>query len=690
MMPSRSSSALALICLLILAAAGLGGLMLGLAGDRKGMQALPDAEGSLVEVLPDAAASFSLTDVRSRPETAWQHWQGRGYIQAFSGGAVWVRVTLRNPQAAPVRGVLADAEYYTDKVDFWTKDPAAEDGWRHERAGEWVPANEKSLWGRDAAFFVSVPARGERVVYLRLQDHFGVWLRPVWWTEDRAFLASQLRDTVAEASYFGILLALVVYNGVVWARLRFRDIGYYLGYLVSIAGFMFVSRSLHQVVGWSMGSPWMEMLITFTLAGSGFFLAQFARAFLELESKVPWADRAARVTGQAMVLLAIAALVLPWMGSTLLLHLAVGGVTLTHSILLVCAIAAWRKDSYHARYFVLSFGLLLAGILPTAIIWLRSIPLGLSAMSMMLGSALEMLLLSLAIADRFARLQQDKLVAQEHAVGEAEKRRVMQEAYADELEHEVHERTRELAAANADKDRMMAVLGHDLRGPLTALTLSAEQAAHPLELRSASDAFDARTGDAQPGDDPRASFAQDAAQTGRALLLLLEDVVLWARLRAGGGKTDAYAVGTLVAPAVELHRGTAERRGIELLLMADPAVRVTTDLVLVQTLVRNLTSNAVKLARRRVVVTVSAEGARGERVRVSVRDDGPGLPPAVLQRLREPTPVRADTANPWGGRGGLGLWLCMEITQAIGTRLQTALPEGGGTEIWFTLQGAEG
>ncbi|MES2695776.1 MAG: sensor histidine kinase [Verrucomicrobiota bacterium] len=666
--PRAPSPRLRLACLLALAVALLGGLMLGVAGDRKGMRALPDEAGrSTVEVLEDPLAAFSFAEVREKLAAGWRAWDDRGYVRAGSGEAVWVRVTLRNPGATTLRGVLADSEYYTDRIDLWLKEPGTE-RWKQERAGEAVPAREKALWGRDAAFFVDVPAQGETTAYLRLEDHFGVWLRPVWWPEARTFLAAQLRDTVAETCYFGILLALLVYNGVLWARLRFADIGHYLGYLASGAAFMFMWRAQHPLVGWAAGSPLMETPLTVALAASGFFLARFGRVFLELEARVRWAERAARMMGLLMAILAVGALAIPWMNGTIWLHFAVGGVALTHAVLLAGAIAAWRAGAYHAPYFVGSFGLLLAGVLPAAIIWLLAVPLGISAMAMMLGSALEMLLLSLAIADRFARMQQEKIAAQERAVTEAEERRIVQEAYADELEHEVRERTRELVGANADKDRMIAVLGHDLRSPLTSLTLAAEQEA----------GVTARERVAR-------SFALDTAQTGRALLLLLEDVVLWARLRAGAVQTVEHAAASVAVPAVELHRGGAERRGVNLRVEVDDGLRVRTDLVLAQTLVRNLVSNAVKLARSQVSVTVEQGCDAVAPVRVTVRDDGPGLPPAVAERLREWPEESRHTSNPWGARSGLGLRLCVEIAQAMGTRLEVAAPGTSGTEISFTL-----
>jgi signal transduction histidine kinase len=641
--------------LLLLVAAAVGVLLLGVAGDRKGMQILPGPENVRVEWLTDEVARLGREEAMARPDAEWRDWAGPGYLRSYRGEALWVRMTFRNESGQARRGVLADAEYYTDEIELWVEDPQAPEGWRLSRSGERTPAAQKALWGRDSAFFIEVPAGGETRVVMRVADHFGAWLRLAWWPDERRFFAAQLRDTAAEAIYFGLLLALLVYNGVLWARLRFHDLGYYLGYLTSIACFMFFSRCLHQVLGLGWGSPTMETIVTVSLGTSVAFVAQFARVFLDLHKITPRCDLLARGLRALGIALAIGGLSFPWVNATIWMHFAVGGAALAHLGLFFVALVAWRAGQTQARYFVLSFGFLSAGAIPTAAIWLLAIPLGQSAMAMMTGSALEMLLLSLALADRFAVLQREKLEAQARAVEEAEQRRAIQEAYADELEVEVRERTRELQAANADKDRMLAVVGHDLRSPLTGLTRAAEQAAAKRE----------------PGGD----FAGEAARTGRALLLLIEDLVLWARLRAGSVHRGRHAAAALVAPAVAQHRALAAR--LELVVDVPEGLQVETDLVLAQTLVRNLLANALKHARSRVELRV-APAADGV-VRFAVRDDGPGLPPAVRAAL--------EGRGEWPADAGLGLRLCGEIGRALRTGLEADRPAGGGTELAFVLAG---
>ena len=630
------------------------------------MQPLAGWEGAEVAVLEETTSAANATpeDIAALPDITWLPWSKPGFIRGQGAGGVWVRITLHNTEDTPQAGVLMDIARYADRVDFFSpadkeRDPRpAQGAWLHQVSGEWTPMADKAIEGRETAFPVTLPAQGSRVIYLHYQDRVALWLEPGWWRDAADFHVAMQRDLVAESFYFGTLLALLLYHTIVWLRLRFPATGHYLLYLGFYIIYLFSSRSGVLVLGGSLGSPWMEAIGAMALPLSGAFLAAFTRHFLDLPERAPRADRAVRGVGAALGLLALVALFAAITGHDRWPNGIVLIGAILHVALFGAAVTVWREGAW--RHFVLLSGLLLAGLVPTAVL-LRDVGLDTVCRAVMLGSAVEIMLLSLALGERFARLQQEKLAAQARAVEEAEHRQQIQEAYADELEHEVRSRTRELVAADADKDRMLTVLGHDLRSPLTALTLSAEQVAGSKTAAAA-----------------WPDFAAGVAQTGKALLLLLEDVLLWTRLRAGTVRVMEHPVESVVSPMVELHRGDASRRGVEFLLEAAAGeLRVRTDLVLAQTLVRNLVSNAVKSARRKVTVTITAT----DLIRISVRDDGPGLPEAVISGLTDPgVPLPIGNA-----RSGLGLRLCLEIAQALETRLEVGAPDGGGTEISFTL-----
>ncbi len=647
----RATSWLLVMGVPVLVVIVLGWLLMGFGGDRTGVTRLPGVDGSSVEYLIDKRGRSTLEAVERLSPNEWRYWSGNGFLRCSRGDVLWIRVTLRNPGDRALHGVLENDDYFADRVDAWIAEEGIGQGKEHLLSGEGIQAREKALAGREVAWPVMVPAWGERVIHLRFDNFFGVYARPVWWPEAAAFHLARTRGGLAEGIYLGGLLALLGYNTLLWLRLRQADIGYYVLYLGSGAAFMAVARAQLPGLGWALGSPGLEIVLTIVMALNALFLTQFARVFLELRTHFPMGDRWVR--GWRIVLLALASglLLAPWWRSPGLHGLPVAALAtgITHLGLLALALGAWRAGVWQARFFVLSFGCLFAGSLPMVAVWFFETQFRDAAMrGLMIGSALEMLMLSIAVADRFAR-------AQRRLVEETEHRRMLEEAYADELAEEVRERTRELQAANTDKDRMLAVIGHDLRSPLTGLMRAAEGA----------------TGE----------FAHNVSQTGRTLLLMIEDLVLWARLRAGTQAVAVYHANALVAPAVALHRTLAEHSGVELVLDVREEMLVETDLVLAQTLVRNLLANALKFARTRVALR--AEGVGGC-VSFMVGNDGPPLQPAVAARLA------AGEDEPMTATGGMGLRLCREICCVLGTRLDARSGVDGGTEFGFILKQATG
>ena len=643
MNPSRSASWLPITGLLLVVVLVLGWLLLVFAGSAEGRTPLPGSQGSTVGYVIDQGRRLTVDDVRKLPAGDWRPWAGDGHLGSGRGDDLWLRVTVRNPDDRPLRGVLANDDFFADRVDAWSEE---EGNSGHLVSGEAVANTDKAIAGRVVAWPLSVPANGERVVWLRFSNFFSTYAVPVWWPEEAAFTRTVLRSAQAEGIYLGGLLALLGYNALLWLRLRAKDIGYYVLYLMTVASFMFLARAQGPAFGWAFGSPALENALVTVMALSGFFLTQFARVFLEAKRLSPRVDQGLNAWSVAMLLPAVGAISAPSWPWLEWLQWVTPAVGITHAGLLAVAVGAWKAGVRQARYFVLSFGCLFAGVLPMVVVWLGNDLLRDAGMrGLMIGSALEMLLLSIAVADRFAQ-------AQRRLVEETEQRRVIEEAYADELAVEVRERTHELLAANADKDRMLAVIGHDLRSPLTGLM---------------------RAADETPGE-----FARDVTRTGRTLLLMIEDLVQWARLRAGTRLRAVHRASALALPAVALHHALAEAEEVELTVEVPEELRVETDLVLAQTLVRNLLANALKFARTQVVLSAKDDGAGG--VWFTVFNDGPELPPAVAARLA------AGKDGPLTATGGMGLRLCREICRALGMRLEAGSGANGGTEFRFTLK----
>lgn len=635
---------LPLATVLLPLALALGWVMVGLGFNHTGA-VIPE-----FSMVADTDHPLSLHEVLNLPRDRWSKDYPHRPLSSKAPASVWVKVSIFNPTDRPIHGILSDDYRFADHVVMWMPHGPNFD---HVDSGSAIRAGAKALSGRDVAFNVNRPPGVEHPFFLHYTDTCGVFPHLEWWEEPSDFFTARTRGLLAEGAYFGVYLALLGYNLLLWQRLRFLGLGWYVLYLGGSGAFLLIAREFPQELGVPIRTIDVVMLLAAAAALAMLALTRFAREFLELSRVSPLTERIVQGLGFAQIIVFLGAAITPWLHQATAMGLALASLVVTHFVLLVAAFRSLRGGVSQARYFLLSFTCLFAGTAATVFMWMSHRVNDSVTLGAMLGSALEMLLLSLAVADRFAQVQQEAVQAQEKLAQEAEQRRLIEETYADELEIEVKERTRDLEQAMADKDRMLSVVGHDLRSPLIALM---------------------RTADISTGD-----FAREAARTGRTLLLLIEDLVLWARLRAGTRFLAVHPASNVLAPAVALHRAIALQGGMELIVEAGDDLQVETDLVLAQTLVRNLLANALKFAKARVVLRAVDEDGK---VRFSVTNDGPPLSPEVAAR------IAADESGPLTASGGLGLRLCREICRALGLKLEAKSSAEAGTEFSFAVRAA--
>ncbi|MEV7073193.1 ATP-binding protein [Streptomyces sp. NPDC093990] len=220
--------------------------------------------------------------------------------------------------------------------------------------------------------------------------------------------------------------------------------------------------------------------------------------------------------------------------------------------------------------------------------------------------------------------------------------------------------------------RFLADASHELRTPLASIAGYAE-----LMNRG--------TDRVEPVLAWRRVSAESARMTG-----LVEDLLLLARLDEGRALHLAEVdLAALVAEAVWEARVAGGGHDWRLELDPDAPASVIGDQARLHQLVANLLSNARMHTPAGTRVTASVESADGRRV-IRVRDNGPGIPPALLPTVFEPF-TRADTsrsrADAGSGGSGLGLAVAAAISAAHGGRIQLhSVP--GRTEFTIDLPAA--
>ena len=217
-----------------------------------------------------------------------------------------------------------------------------------------------------------------------------------------------------------------------------------------------------------------------------------------------------------------------------------------------------------------------------------------------------------------------------------------------------HDRLKDTVKMREDLANMIV---HDMRAPLNVIMVHADWLANPGHSTS-----------------PDARKRADSIQTQSARLnKFLNDMLMLAKLEAGKLIVNraAIQVGELVRAAEGEHRVVAESKGLSFSLELPASDKyVMLDPVLIERVLDNLVSNAIKYSSRGGSVSIAVRHPETDRsrraaVRIEVRDQGPGIPDADKQRIFDQFEIAA-TGRAGVSQIGLGLTFCKLAVEAHG------------------------
>jgi two-component system, OmpR family, sensor histidine kinase KdpD len=217
------------------------------------------------------------------------------------------------------------------------------------------------------------------------------------------------------------------------------------------------------------------------------------------------------------------------------------------------------------------------------------------------------------------------------------------------------------------RNSLLAALSHDLRTPLTVLIGLAES----LALTK------------PPLSPPQLETADAIQDEARRMSTLVSNLLDMARIESGEVKLNLQwqPLEEVVGSALNAARAMLKQHHVDVQIPRDlPLVRF--DALLIERVLVNLLENASKYTPPGSTVTLTAE-VIGDRLSVSVMDDGPGLPAgqqeAVFQKF---TRGERESATPGVG---LGLAICRAIVESHQGKIVAADRPGGGARFTFTL-----
>lgn len=423
---------------------------------RPHIEVLEDADGSLdMEGAAQAAAAGRFSAPRSLGELNF----------GYSKSAFWLRLPLESRLASASDWLLEIAYPSLDRVELFL---ARGDGQVTRMvSGDRMPFAERPYPNRNLLFPLHLAGKEGAVLYLRVTSEGSLTLPLTLWAPDDFRLHNQ--DSYAGFSlYYGMLLALGLYNLLLYFSLRDRSYLAYVAFVISMAVGQLSLNGLGNEYIWPDFPAWGNVALPSGFAATGLFGAIFTRLFLDTRHRAPRADRLILAIAVGFALAAVAPAVIPYRLAAILTSLLGAAFSM---VAVAVGIHSLARRHPGARYFLIAWSLLLLGVGMLALRNLGWLPTTLfTTYGMQIGSALEMLLLSFALADRIQQERQGREAAQGDAL--QSKQLLVDTLRSNEqvLEARVAARTRDLTEANSRLRENEALLQRMARhDPLTGL-----------------------------------------------------------------------------------------------------------------------------------------------------------------------------------------------------------------------------
>ena len=592
----------------------------------------------------------------------------------FSKSSAWLRFTAHNPSLHAREWLLEVAYPHLDLVELYV--PSATGQFDKRVAGDLRPFSERDLPHRNFVFQITQPAQTTVTYYLRARTTGSLTLPLVAWSRE-AFLQHLNVQQPALWMFYGLMVAIALYNLFIFLSVRQVAYFYYVLHTFTYALFQFVLNGLAFQYLWPNAVWWANQCMPACIAFSFFTGVQFHRKFLDLKRNLPHADRLIAIPG------AYATFAATFL--TLLLPYAIGiravvvlGVITIAIALYSTARLVWMR--YRPAYFYgAAWATVLIGIMAYLLKTMNMLPTNaVTEWSIQIGASLETILLSLGLADRINVMRRDL--------------QTLNVRLGENVEHLQHALDRAEDARRA-KSEFLANVSHELRTPLNTIInvpegLREEFRASPaVRCARCGTAFELESGEmldgskacpecgsegslaeaehvAYTGSPERTRrYLDQVVRSGNHLLEVVNDILDVSRLEAGRMKLHEQPVDVaeLFERVVAPMAGLAERQGVRLQIgdLPEPCF-VHGDSTKLGQIFINLVGNAIKFSGGRGCVCVSVRH-EGECFEFCVQDEGIGISSSDQARIFESfVQAEAGATRRFGG-SGLGLAITKQL-----------------------------
>ncbi len=673
--------------------------------------------GKQTTYLEEGDKELSINDVLS--STDFQSFQQKVPNLGTTNSTYWVKISIQN-QTETENLVLQLAHPTVDYLDFYYQ---TEDGtYKVYKTGDRYKFSQRVYNHQNFIFDIDIPKGETKDYYFRMKSGEQMLLPLTLGKQKSIFEVNVTRDLIS-GLYFGIIFVMLFYNLFVYISVRDRS------YLIYILYILAVGLTQAGIQGYIFkyifpGIPYLANLSVFIVTAMvGIMAVEFLKEFLHTKEYQPKLHKGFRFfIGLYLVAIALALSGVYYISYNMLQMNAM----LTSMYMMFVAYKIYKQGYRPAKFFLIAWSIFLTGVVVFVLKDFNVFPYNeLTYYILQIGSAIEVVLLSIALADKINILQQEKEIEQAKAFEALEEnQRIIREQNV-MLEQKVKERTVELEQSNSDLNvalvdlkeaqiqlvdaEKMASLGqltagiaHEINNPINFVTSNIRPLRRDIDdILSIVKLYDELNPDIDVA--THLKKVNDLKEELEADFLIEEIDMLLKGIDEGANRTAEIVKGLKNFSRLDeadlklanLNEGldstltllNSNMGGvIEVEKNYEERVEIECYAGKINQVFMNILSNGIQALQEqkdrssKPVITISTK-YQGDNAVISIKDNGPGMSEEVQKKIFEPFFTTKDV----GEGTGLGLSITFSIIESHNGNIKVESEEGVGTEFIITL-----
>ncbi len=360
--------------------------------------------GLHLHILEDKDKKLTIEDVTSL-EMAGKFVPSRSEMPnfAFTDSAFWVKFHLKNEKETGENWLLELAYSHLDRIELY--EPDGKGSFTVRKAGDSYPFFSRQIKYRNFLFYLTLPVGRTKTVYLRSESN-GPLQIPLYVLSTTAFIQRNHEEQIGFGIYYGIMLIMILYNLFLFFSVRDKA---YLFYVVFIACYLLIQVTYNGLAYeyiWPNSVWWSSVNVPFLICLAEFSLVVFNMSFLHSREQTPKLNKLLLfLIGFACVGMIIS--LLGWY--SLSLKLAIALLIVLPPLVIAMAIICWLGGYRPARFYLIAWLAFLCGIVLLALRAISILPnVFITEYGIQIGAVMQVILLSLALADRIKTLGEEK------------------------------------------------------------------------------------------------------------------------------------------------------------------------------------------------------------------------------------------------------------------------------------------